>query len=53
LAPSVNETTAPVENDKAVKAIGHVLKSFFLMMYEVDSALVIIYSKIDLSDAFW
>jgi hypothetical protein len=42
-----------LDNDKAVKAIGHVLKSFFLMMYEVDSTLVIGYSKIDLSDSFW
>jgi hypothetical protein len=42
-----------MDNDKVVKAIGHVLKSFFLMMYEVDSALVIIYSKINCSDGFW
>jgi hypothetical protein len=53
LAPSINETTAPSDNDKAVKAIGHVLKSFFLMMYEVDPALVIVYSKINLSNGFW
>jgi hypothetical protein len=42
-----------MDNDKVVKAIGHVLKSFFLMMYEVNSALMIIYSKIDLSNGFW
>jgi hypothetical protein len=51
LAPSVNETTAPIDNDKAVKAIGHVLKSSF--MYEVDLVLMIVYSKINLSDGFW
>jgi hypothetical protein len=41
-----------MDNDKVVKAISHVVKSFFLMMYEVDSALMIIYSKIDFSDGF-
>jgi hypothetical protein len=52
LAPSVNETTAPIKNDKAVKAISHVLKSFFLVMFKVDP-LIIIYSKTYLSDSFW
>jgi hypothetical protein len=36
-----------------VKAISHVLKSFFLMMYKVDPALVIVYSKINHSNGFW
>jgi hypothetical protein len=32
LAPSINKTTALIDNDKVVKAIGQVLKSFFFMM---------------------
>jgi hypothetical protein len=44
--------TAPIDNDKVVKAIGQVLRSFFLMMYEVDPALMIVYFKINLSDGF-
>jgi hypothetical protein len=39
----------PIDNDKAVKAIGQVLKSLFLMMYEMNPALVIVYSKIKIS----
>jgi hypothetical protein len=42
-----------LDNDKVARAIGHVLKSFSLMMYEVDSTLMIIYSKINLSNGFW
>jgi hypothetical protein len=53
LAEAVNETTAPVCDQRAIKAIGNVLKSFFFMMFEVDPHLIILFSKIDLSDGFW
>jgi hypothetical protein len=32
---------------------GHTLKSFLLMMFKVDLALIIVCSKIDFSDSFW
>jgi hypothetical protein len=53
LAPSINKTTAPINNDKVVKSNWSGAKKFLPHDNEMDSALMIVYSKIDLSDGFW
>ena len=51
--PSVNETTAPAEDQEGVKALGTVKLSILKFMFETDCTWEIDWHKIDLSDGFW
>jgi hypothetical protein len=51
--PSVNETTEPAADQRAVVALGTALPAIFQFMYETDCEWEIDWMKIDLSDGFW
>ena len=51
--PSVNETTVPAQDQKAVKDLGIALLSIMFFSFDVDCSWEIDWQKIDLSDGFW
>ena len=53
IQPSVNETTEAAEDQEAVLALGHTMRSLVLMCYDVECTWSIVWQKIDLSDGFW
>ena len=51
--PSVNETTAPATDQRAVKKLGKAVHSLLRFAFETDCTWEILWQKIDLSDGFW
>ena len=51
--PSVNETTAPAADQRAVKRLGSALHAILRFAFEVDCTWEILWQKVDLSDGFW
>jgi hypothetical protein len=51
--PSVNETTEPAQDQRAVAALGTALPAILQFMFDMDCSWEIAWQKIDLSDGFW
>ncbi len=51
--PSVNETSQPAEDQRAVNLLGRALLSLIRFAFEVNCDWEIAWQKIDLSDGFW
>ena len=51
--PSVNETTAPAEDQEPVQKLGCAVPELLRFMHDVDCTWEIMWQKIDLSDGFW
>ena len=51
--PSVNETTEPAEDQRAVKALGTATLAILMFMFDIDPYWEIDWNKVDLSDGFW
>jgi len=51
--PSVNETTAPADDQAGVEALGTAMSSVMQFMFDTDPTHEIDWNKIDLSDGFW
>lgn len=51
--PSVNETTVPAEDQRAVRELGDAMKSLLLFAFETNNRWEIRWHKVDLSDGFW
>ena len=51
--PSVNETTAPADDQEGVEALGTAMTSIMQFMFDTNPEHEIDWNKIDLSDGFW